>query len=238
MVIVLVSMNVLAWTTAPWLQDDPRRNRQQRTTIPQQDDDKNRPERGERRDNGNRAGQKRDSIVAQPIIDIEDEEIPDSLLHPRWQIQRTQPVTQEDLNRSATDLSMPANIEQKVEYNDTLGGYLIGSKMGGRYLGAPVLMTAEGTAWKLRAEGEIEPNCKEFIEEFGREDLNDLEHLCVQLVAYKREKHFLLKSPVNAQVRVDTVKFYKLHAFRENDFFEQPALIYTLIENDVQKVKL
>lgn len=101
-----------------------------------------------------------------------------------------------------------------------------------------VLLTAEGSAWKLRAEGEIEPNCKEFIEEFGREDLNDLEHLCVQFIAYKRDKHFLLKSPVNAQVRVDTVKFYKLHAFRENDFFEQPALIYTLIENDVQKVKL
>ena len=101
-----------------------------------------------------------------------------------------------------------------------------------------VLMAAEGSAWTLRAEGEIEPNCKEFIEEFGREDLNNLEHLCVQLVAYKRDKHFLLKSPVNAQVRVDTVKFYKLHAFRENDFFEQPALIYTLIENDVQKVKL
>ena len=57
-------------------------------------------------------------------------------------------------------------------------------------------------------------------------------------MAYKRDKHFLLKSPVNAQVRVDTVKFYKVHAFRENDFFEQPALIYTLIENDVQKVKL
>ena len=101
-----------------------------------------------------------------------------------------------------------------------------------------VLMAAEGSAWTLRAKGEIEPNCKEFIEEFGREDLNNLEHLCVQLVAYKRDKHFLLKSPVNAQVRVDTVKFYKLHAFRENDFFEQPALIYTLIENDVQKVKL
>ena len=98
-----------------------------------------------------------------------------------------------------------------------------------------VLLTAEGSAWKLRAEGEIEPNCKEFIEEFGREDLNDLEHLCVHLIAYKRDKHFLLKSPVNAQVRVDTVKFYKLHAFRENDFFEQPALIYTLIEISGEK---
>ena len=34
-----------------------------------------------------------------------------------------------------------------------------------------VYMTAEGTAWTVRAEGEIEPNTKEFIEEFGREDL-------------------------------------------------------------------
>jgi hypothetical protein len=101
-----------------------------------------------------------------------------------------------------------------------------------------VYMTAEGSAWKLRAEGEIEPNCKEFVEEFGREELNDFERCCLQIIAYKREKHYLLKTPVNAQVRVDTVKFYKLHAFRENDFFEQPALIYTLIENDVQKVKL
>jgi hypothetical protein len=101
-----------------------------------------------------------------------------------------------------------------------------------------VYMTAEGSAWKLRAEGEIEPNCKEFVEEFGREELNDFEHCCLQIIAYKREKHYLLKTPVNAQVRVDTVKFYKLHAFREHDFFEQPALIYTLIENDVQKVKL
>jgi hypothetical protein len=101
-----------------------------------------------------------------------------------------------------------------------------------------VYMTAEGTAWQVRAEGEIEPNTKEFVEEFGRENLNEFEHCCLQLIAYKRDKHFLLKPPVNAQVRVDTVKFYKLHAFRENDFFEQPALVYTLIENDVQKVKL
>ena len=81
-------------------------------------------------------------------------------------------------------------------------------------------LTAEGTAWQVRAEGEIEPNTKE------------------QFIAYKRDKHFLLKPPVNADVRMDPVKFYKLHAFRENPFFEQPALIYTLIENDIQKVKL
>ena len=101
-----------------------------------------------------------------------------------------------------------------------------------------VYMTAEGSAWMVRADGEIEPNTKEYIEEFGREDLNTLEHCCVQLIAYKRDKHYMLKPTVNAQVRIDPVKFYKLHAFRENMFFEQPALIYTIIENDVQKVKL
>ena len=101
-----------------------------------------------------------------------------------------------------------------------------------------VYMTAEGNAWQVRAEGEIEPNTKEFIEEFGRENLNELEHGCVQMIAYKRDKYFLLKPVVNAQVRMDPVKFYKLHAFRENDFFEQPALIYPVIENDVQKIKL
>ena len=101
-----------------------------------------------------------------------------------------------------------------------------------------VYMIAEGAAWTVRGEGEIEPNTKEFIEEFGREDLNALEHSCIQLIAYKRDKHFLLKPTVNAQVRIDPVKFYKLHAFRENMFFEQPALIYTIIENDVQIVKL
>jgi len=101
-----------------------------------------------------------------------------------------------------------------------------------------VYMTGENNAWTVRAEGELEPNTKEFVEEFGREDLNELEHCCVQMVAYKREKTFLLKPTVNAQLNVDTVKFYKLHAFRENDFFEQPALIYTLIENDVQKIKV
>ena len=99
-------------------------------------------------------------------------------------------------------------------------------------------LTAEGTAWTVRAEGEIEPNTKEFIEEFGREDLNAMEHACIQMLAYKRDKHFLLKPVVNAQVRIDPVKFYKLHAFRENDFFEQPALIYPIIENDIQKIKL
>lgn len=101
-----------------------------------------------------------------------------------------------------------------------------------------VYMTAEGTAWQVRSTGEIEPNTQCFIEEFGRDQLNELEHSCIQLLAYKRDKHFLHKPAVDALINIDPVKFYKLHTFSENMYFEQPALIYTIIENDRQIVKL
>ena len=81
-------------------------------------------------------------VTAQPVVE-DDEQIPDSLLHPRWKIQRTQPVVEGDLDRMATDLEMPQNIKQEVVYNDTLNAYIMGSKMGNYYLGTPFMWTAE-----------------------------------------------------------------------------------------------
>ena len=93
-------------------------------------------------------------------------------------------------------------------------------------------LAADGNSWTLRSQGEVEPNTKEYIEEFGREELNTFGHVAIQLFAYKREKPFVLKPVVDVQFRIDPVKFYKLHTFQENDFFEQPALLHTIIEND------
>lgn len=93
-------------------------------------------------------------------------------------------------------------------------------------------LSAEGNGWRLRTTAEVEPNTKLFMEEFGRESLNELERVALQIVAYKRDKPFLLKPVVDVQLRIDGVKFYKLHTFQSSDFFEQPALVYTLVEND------
>ena len=68
---------------------------------------------------------------------------PDSLPAARWRIQKTAPVTVADLDTSATDLRMPQNIRQTVEYDDSANVYYLGSKMGDSYLNAPVLMTPE-----------------------------------------------------------------------------------------------
>ena len=79
----------------------------------------------------------------------------------------------------------------------------------------------------------IEPNTQLFIEEFTKEDLNSLEHICVQFLAYKKDKPFTLKNPQSVEIRLDGVKFYKLHSFKENDFFEDDAMVYPIVVNDV-----
>ena len=92
---------------------------------------------------------------AQPVLQVEDETIPDSLLHPRWKIQKTAPIEVADLDSSALDLHLPTNIRQQVEYDDSLNVYKIGSKLGDSYLNAPVLMTPEEyRQWSERKERE------------------------------------------------------------------------------------
>ena len=92
---------------------------------------------------------------AQPVLQIEEDTIPDSLLHNRWRIQKTAPIEVADLDSSALDLRFPENIRQQVEYDDSLNVYKIGSKMGDSYLNTPVLMTPEEyQQWSERRERE------------------------------------------------------------------------------------
>lgn len=95
-------------------------------------------------------------------------------------------------------------------------------------------MTAEGSSWTLRSRAEVEPNTKFYIEEIGRESLNEMLHLAVQMLAYKKDRPFAQKPPIEVQLRLDPVKFYKLHTFQDNQFFDTPALLYAIVENDRQ----
>ena len=93
-------------------------------------------------------------------------------------------------------------------------------------------LSASGRSWQMRATGLLEPNSKIFIEEFGREELNDIEHICVQLLPHKEKKPFALKPAMSVERRIDTVKFYKLHLFRENPYFDEGALLYDIVTDD------
>lgn len=93
-------------------------------------------------------------------------------------------------------------------------------------------LVAEGNSWRLHYTAEAEPNTKLFVEEFSRDKLNEMEKIAIQVLSYKKDKGFLIKPAVDVKLRIDPVKFYKLHTFQDNDFFETHALLYTIVEND------
>lgn len=95
-----------------------------------------------------------------------------------------------------------------------------------------------GQAWISRQTGVIEPNTKIFVEEFAHDMLNDLERVCLQFFAYKQNKAFDLKNTYSIDLRIDTVKFYKLHSFKDNDYFDEDALLYTLVRRDLPEREL
>ena len=125
----------------PFRQDD-RTRRAQRQQGVQRNGANQRQDEAQRQGGAQKDLPSKDSILTQPIIENEDT-IPDSLLHPRWKIQRTMPITLNDLNQGAADLRRPDNLKQEVVYNDTINRYIIGSKIGDSYINAPVMMTPE-----------------------------------------------------------------------------------------------
>lgn len=95
------------------------------------------------------------------------------------------------------------------------------------------VISAEGNSWNLVYQVEVEPNTKLFLEEIGRDEINRLDRLAIQVVSYKRDKTFIMKPAVDVQFRVDPVKFYKVHTFQDSQFFDVPCLLFTIIANDV-----
>ena len=93
-------------------------------------------------------------------------------------------------------------------------------------------LSKQGKGWILRHTATVEPNQQVFVEEFAKEQLNDLERICVQLLTFKRDKPFDLKPAISVEHRIDTVKFYKLHSFQDNQYFEDKAMLLWICKND------
>ena len=82
-------------------------------------------------------------VVADSVVD--------SVVKPRWTPQRTAPRSVADLDTIPLDLRMPRNIALQVDYDDTANTYVVGQKMGGRYLTTPLLMSPdEYGQWSLK----------------------------------------------------------------------------------------
>jgi len=98
------------------------------------------------------------------------------------------------------------------------------------------VINGENDTWKSVANGLIEPNTQELLAEISKEELSAWERLRIQLVPFKKGKNYTPQSVIDAQLKINAVKFYKLHSFTVNDYFEELAMLIDITsEKEMEK---
>ncbi len=101
------------------------------------------------------------------------------------------------------------------------------------YLYFTYMTRSDDGGWTTRYAGIVEPNIQVFIDEVTHDDLPKMDRIAIQYIAFKRDKEFGLKAPVAVENRLDTTKFFKLHCFRENIYFDKPVIAIDITKNDI-----
>lgn len=91
--------------------------------------------------------------------------------------------------------------------------------------------------WILVKQGEAAPNELVDVAVYTQQSIKDLERIVFQAVAYKRNKGFEVKSPLNISRKLDLTKFFKVHSFRPGTYFDTPALELPLYRDPVPRKK-
>ncbi len=96
----------------------------------------------------------------------------------------------------------------------------------------------EDNGWSTRYAGVVEPNIQVFLEEIKGSDLPNMDRIAVQLIAFKSDREFKLKSPVAVETSLDTTKFFKLHCFHDNVYFNKEVIAVEIVKNDVARNRM
>ncbi|MBR1632098.1 MAG: DUF2027 domain-containing protein [Paludibacteraceae bacterium] len=80
------------------------------------------------------------------------------------------------------------------------------------------------------AAGMIEPNMQETLTYIAKDQLNDWEQLHIQAIAFKTQKRYQCQRVIDYSLRLNPVRFYKLHAYQENEYLDEHAILVDLIE--------
>jgi len=103
------------------------------------------------------------------------------------------------------------------------------------------VVNGENNELKSVANGIIEPNMQELISEINKDELSGWERIRVQLLPFKQAKSYTPQAVLDVNLKINAVKFYKLHSFTANDYFDEPALLIDITsekENEVENKKL
>ena len=96
------------------------------------------------------------------------------------------------------------------------------------------VVNGENNVWQSVANGIIEPNTQELLTEISKDQLSAWERIRVQLLPFKKAKSYTPQAVIDASLRINAVKFYKLHSFTTNDYFDEPAMLID-ITSEIEK---
>ena len=122
-------------------------------------------------------------------------------------------------------------VELKHLNTTTYNAYLVNDS--NYYLYFTYLTRSSIGNWVTKYAGIIEPNIQMHLNEVTHADLPEMDRVAIQYVAFKRDKEFKLKAPVAVEYRLDTTKFFKLHCFHDNPYFDTPVIALDIVKNDV-----
>ncbi|MGB4413276.1 MAG: DUF2027 domain-containing protein [Paludibacter sp.] len=99
------------------------------------------------------------------------------------------------------------------------------------------IVNGENDEWKSVANGMIEPNMQEELTSVTKEQLNAWEQIRVQLIPFKINKNYVPQDVIDTKIKINVVRFYKLHSFVANDYFDDLAMMVDIVtEKESQKL--
>ncbi len=122
---------------------------------------------------------------------------------------------------------LPANMKEISSTN--FEAYMVNDS---NYFVQVLILKTDGAAWSAMFNAVVEPNSKLFITDIERTELASLERLCIQTLAWKQDKTFMLKPALSTELRLDCTKFYKLHTFQPDEFFRDPCWTVGVVRDD------
>lgn len=123
-------------------------------------------------------------------------------------------------NASINLAFIPVDIKQLQTTNYTC--HLIND---GNYFLFYNIVSLQGEQAETLANGTIEPNTQEEICTLKKDDLNKWQEIGIQVLPYKLNKPYNFQNAIEFRTKINVVKFYKLHSFTENDYFDEDAMM-------------
>ncbi len=102
------------------------------------------------------------------------------------------------------------------------------------YLSVSLMCRGAGDeSWTFLRATSVEPATQVRLVELDSADIPALDFVAVQYIAYKTDRSFSMKQPASVELKIDTTKFFKLHCYKDNPYFDNDVIALEIVQDDV-----